>query len=448
MLDAADLRRLLQRGTDIDVVAATEPWARDFGRVLRRKPRVVVRARQEADVRHCLAVAHTAGLRVTFRGAGHSCRGQALSQGGILIENFTETADVELLRDGRVAVSTRSRWREVERALNAAGRAVPVLTDFQDLSVGGTLAVGGHGFHSIARGLQVDHVERARLLLPDGTARWASPTEEPELFRFALAGLGQLAFVERVVLATVERRPFTTLHVATHESLPALAASLAWLLDWRGEWPAQFNAVLYQDQVMAFWGAEHESAEAAGRRDRPQWVERLPAAVESRHPHYRQMTHEQTVDWLATFPAHRRLWADYVLDHAGLCRFVEVLEGLRARDAFAGCLEVVHVLAVRRPRGRPTFAFEAPGPPTDGLKFAVGLYTMVPENRPAALARVTDALRACLDACLESGGRPYLYGWCELDEAARRRVYGADWTRFLELRAAGDPKGVLGPPKV
>lgn len=446
MSDAQELARLIREGVRGDVSLDGEPWARDFGRVLHRVPRIVVRAQREDDVAHCFAVAAATGARVTFRGAGHTCHGQSLSDGGIVIENFVDRADLTPLDETNVEVATRSSWRRLEAALNERGRAVPVLTDYQELSVGGTLSVGGCGFHAITRGLQIDHVARARLILPDGTRLWCSPREHAELFRFALAGLGQIGFLERVVMDTVERKPFTCLYVCSYETLGELLRSLVWMLDWRGEWPSQFNAVLYQGAVMAFYGLEHANATDAGAHGKPEFLDRLPAPTEFQHTNYRSMTHEQTVDWLAAFPSHRRLWVDYVLDYEGACRFVELLEELRARDAFAGCLEVVHLFVIRRPAGRPRFAFEGPAGP--GPWFSVGFYTMVPETDPRLTEVVRGALRQCLDRVLALGGRPYLYGWYELDEAARRHLYGADWTRFLELRAVLDPRGVLGPPKV
>jgi FAD/FMN-containing dehydrogenase len=446
-MDARALEALLRKDLAGTVSLDGEPVSRDFGRVLHHVPKVVVRPADEADIAHCFRVAASAGVPVVFRGAGHTCAGQALSDGGILIESFVDRAEVTPVDDTHVEVTARSSWRRVESALNERGRAVPVLTDYQDLAVGGTLSVGGCGFHSISRGLQVDHVARARVLLPDGTAAWCSPEENAELFRFALAGLGQVGYVSRVVLATVPHNAFTSLWVCSYESLGALLGSLEWMLTWGGEWPSELNAVAYQGQVMAFYGLGHADATAAGAHGEPAFVERLPGPVAFQHTNYRTMTYEQTVDWLGTFPDHEHLWADYVFDYDGARRFVELVETLRARDAFGGCLEVVHLYVIRRPRRRTVFAFEGPGA-RDGLTLSVGFYTMLPPGDAGARARVRAALAECLARCVALGGRPYLYGWYELDEATRRGLYGDDWTRFLALRARHDPHGVLGPPKI
>ena len=87
-----------------------EAVSRDFGRVLHRVPKVVVRPETEDDVAHCFRVAAAAGVSVVFRGAAHSCHGQALSDQGILIENFIDRAEVTPLDETHVELTTRSSW--------------------------------------------------------------------------------------------------------------------------------------------------------------------------------------------------------------------------------------------------------------------------------------------------------------------------------------------------
>ncbi len=440
------LQTRLARGVRGDVAPPEARFGRDFGGVRRGLPAVVVQCRGEEDVAHCFRVAAELGVPVGFRGAGHSCHGQSLCEGGILVESFRDEAAIEWLADGRFVTEAISSWRQVEAALNAAGRAAPVLTDYQSLSVGGTLSVGGKGFHSVGRGLQVDHVRRARLVLPDGRILWCSRDEEPELFRFALAGLGQLGYLARVEMSSVPWRWFTSLYVTAHDDLPALVRSLAWTTTWTGLWPTQFNAVLYQGQVMAFWGLEHADAEEAGAHGPPGFLEALPAATEFQHRNYRAMTHEQTVEWLSAFPDHWKVWADYVLEYRALGAFVELLETLRAEGAFGDCLEVVHLLAVRREANALSFALGAAPAGACGPLWSVGLYAMVPHGDVAALSGVCEAYARCLERCMDLGGRPYLYGWAEMDEAMCRRLYGTDWSRREALRREVDPAGILRDP--
>jgi FAD/FMN-containing dehydrogenase len=232
----------------------------DFGGVRRQSPKFLIDRETEADIVTTFATARSADLPVTIRGAGHSCRGQSLSDGGILLRNYVEDAELTFLENGLIEISSRSRWRDVERQLNQAGRQMPILTDYLDMSVGGTLSVGGMGLNSIVHGFQVDNVVRLRLIRPDGTALWCSTTDNAELFRFALAGLGQVGMIERVVMQTVPFQPYTHTLKRNHRSvtemlqfIPELAATNSGV--------EHFNGYISFDEVASEYGYFSDRAE-------------------------------------------------------------------------------------------------------------------------------------------------------------------------------------------
>src|SRR5258708_7611805 len=113
MSDAQDLKARLEKGVAGEISLDGETVSRDFGRVLHHVPKVVVRPAGEDDVAHCFRVAADTGAPVVFRGAGHTCRGQALSDGGILIESFVDRAEMTMLDETHVELTTRSSWRRV-----------------------------------------------------------------------------------------------------------------------------------------------------------------------------------------------------------------------------------------------------------------------------------------------------------------------------------------------
>ena len=95
---------------------------------------------------------------------------------------------------------------------------------------------------------------------------------------------------------------------------------------------------------------------------------------------------------------------------------------------------------------RRRFALEASGGVSGSMKVGVGLYSMVPPQKPAALAAVRSAHRACLELCADLEGRPYLYGWHELDDGLRQRFYGSSLASLAALKARVDPGGILPSP--
>ena len=421
----------------------------DFGGVVRRTPRVVVRPLHEQDVFHCFSVAKENGVTVSFRGAGHSCHGQTLSDGGILIQNFSDSAEFQLLDDYQVEVSAKSRWHELEKGLNAQGRSAPVVTDYLDLSVGGTLSVGGYGIDSIAHGAQVDQVTRLRLLLPDGTARWCSTQENSDLFRFSLAGLGQMGFIDKVVTGTAPYRRFTRLYQYSYKNLVEFLDSLDWLqgcTESEGS-PSHFCALIGHGQILSEFGFLHSDKKEAEGRLNTIVSDDLPApSFQGLHEDYRLALHRSLAGYIDSDRDAYRVWADYAFDYPNFRRFLLYVAALRFKGVFGSCLDRIYILACRRPENPTPFPFEVCGALPPPIKFGVGLYNTVPQADRRALDQVTEAMRICLDKCLELEGRPYLYGWHELDAARMQKLYGPDYDRFWELKRQYDPNNIIQSP--
>jgi FAD/FMN-containing dehydrogenase len=441
----ADLIASLRAGVGGAVsrsAAELAAYSHDFGGQERRAPLAVVRAGCEEDVAHTLRVARAYRVPVGVRGAGHSCGGQSTCAGGVLIVNRAEVPQLRLLGDDRVEVSARTTWAQLEVALNGRGRSAPVLTNHLETTVGGTLATGGYGPRSIIHGAQVDQVERLRLIRPDGTAVWCSAAEHPELFRLSLTGFGQIGVIESAVLRTVPRRPLLRVQVNEYRSLPELLGAIAWTADWSEPSPDHFCAELEGGQVRSLCGS------GFGRR--------FDALASPVPPPLRAMSggRERIVKTLvvapptpgetAHDPRYRHLWADYCLDLDGLRAFVRFVDtGLRD-GRLARNLSRIYLLCLRRRSGGPEWPFDvrAIGGPGRNL-YGIGLYYRVDRADRAGVDACQAALRSALETCLELGGRPYLYGWHELDRDSKRKLYGRDYDRLLELRRQLDPHGLL-----
>jgi FAD/FMN-containing dehydrogenase len=80
------------------------------------------------------------------------------------------------------------------------------------------------------------------------------------------------------------------------------------------------------------------------------------------------------------------------------------------------------------------------------MSFGIGLYTMIPERDRPLAGRVAETMSRCLDRCRDLGGRPYRYGWHQIDGAMERALYGSAVDRLAEIRGVIDPDGVLRQP--
>lgn len=80
----------------------------------------------------------------------------------------------------------------------------PVLTDYIELSVGGTLAVGGVGGTSHRYGVQVDNVMELWVVTGAGNLETCSRFQNSVLFKAVLAGLGQCGIIVRATIRLIK----------------------------------------------------------------------------------------------------------------------------------------------------------------------------------------------------------------------------------------------------
>lgn len=402
-----------------------EALCTDFGGVKHARPKAVQSAcSREADPGALIATAGLCGDQMTLRGAGHSCNGQTVTN-GVLLENFRphEAAGphIEDAGDGCVEIPAFLSWHAVERELNTRGRAAPVLTDYLHLSVGGTLSVGGLGLNSVEYGLQADQVRRIRLIDGQGTARWCSPKEHPELFRFALGGLGQVGLIDRAILRTVPYRRFAHLHRVHHPSAAEMARFAVRLTAEPNV--DHYNAYIDRDQLYSEIGWFHTEEISRCRTPGCTIIPDLPFAL-----------HERRARWIAAFPGHVRIWTDYVLPPDRFGAFIDTIDATRRKPPLSGSLKAMYVLLIRRPTGFTHFAFIPAA--HDPIMLGLGVYIMVDQRDALTIVQTRQALRSLLELCCELGGRPYLYGMNSLDGTLLKHLYGSDLDQLAALRRA------------
>jgi len=179
--------------------AARTAAADDFGHIVERKPTGVLVAASPDDLVATIRWARSRGSRFAARGQGHSTFGRSQVRRGIV-------ADMSRLRrvgpvDGdRVVVEAGAKWSEVLAVTLAHGMSPPVLPDYLELSVGGTLTVGGVGGTSVRLGVQSDHVLELDVVTGDGERVSCSPSRNRELFDAVRAGLGQVAVIVQATI--------------------------------------------------------------------------------------------------------------------------------------------------------------------------------------------------------------------------------------------------------
>lgn len=180
----ANLRgRLLQPG-DPDYGEARKV----YNAMIDKKPRLIARCADVADVIHCVNFAREHHLLVAIRGGGHNGAGLGTCDDGLVI-------DLSPIKYTRVDPTARTvtvgggcTWGDVDHATHAFGMATPSGI-ISTTGVGGLTLGGGIGHLTRKCGLSIDNLISADVVLADGSFVMANAQENPDLF-WALRGGG------------------------------------------------------------------------------------------------------------------------------------------------------------------------------------------------------------------------------------------------------------------
>jgi FAD/FMN-containing dehydrogenase len=153
-----------------------------------RKPGLIVRCAGADDAVAAVRFARDHGLLVSVRGGGHNIAGNALCDGGLVID-FSHMKAVRVDEAAQSArVEPGATLADVDRETLAYGLAVPTGINATTGIAGLTLG-GGFGWITRKFGLTIDNLLSADVVTADGELKRASPAENADLF-WALRGGG------------------------------------------------------------------------------------------------------------------------------------------------------------------------------------------------------------------------------------------------------------------
>ncbi|MCP5200691.1 MAG: FAD-binding oxidoreductase [Gammaproteobacteria bacterium] len=166
-----------------------------------RRPDLIVRAANQADVVRTLAFARDQQRRVAVRGGGHSWCASAVRAGGVMLDLGRFNSLSIDPSAGTALVGPTVRGTEFLRALVPHGLMFPVAY-CPTVPLGGFLLNGGNGLNYNRWGSACSHVLAIDLVLADGRELTVSNEVEPDLFWAARgAGPGFFAVATRFHVA-------------------------------------------------------------------------------------------------------------------------------------------------------------------------------------------------------------------------------------------------------
>jgi cytokinin dehydrogenase len=173
------------------------------------------------------------GLKVAAaRGIGdsHSTQGQSQVEAGLVID-MSALSTIHHIGATSAWVDAGVRWKKLLEATVPLGKSPPTLTDFIELSIGGTLSVGGIGGQTYRSGLQVDNVLELDVVTGRGDLVRCSPFLHRTLFDSVRAGLGQFGIIVRARVRLVPVPPSVRVYTALYHDLATFLADQTWLID-------------------------------------------------------------------------------------------------------------------------------------------------------------------------------------------------------------------------
>jgi FAD binding domain/Berberine and berberine like len=165
-----------------------------YNAMIDRRPRLIIRCANVADVRSAVNFARTQNVTVAVRGGGHSGAGLGVCDDGVVI-------DLSLMKGVRVDPSTNTVRAEpgctqadLNHAAQGFGLAVPAGI-ISTTGIAGLTLGGGTGYLTRKYGLALDNLLEADLVLSDGTFVTANDQAYSDLFWAIRGGGGNFGII-------------------------------------------------------------------------------------------------------------------------------------------------------------------------------------------------------------------------------------------------------------
>ncbi len=211
------------RGTLIDAGSPNYDEARTiWNAMIDRRPGLIVRCCGAADAMSAVRFARKHGVMVAVRSGGHNIAGNAICDGGLVI-------DLSQMKSVRVDPAAKRAWVEpgatlgdLDKETQAFGLAVPTGINSTTGIAGLTLG-GGFGWITRKFGLTIDNLISADVVTAEGNRLQASATENADLFWALRGGGGNFGIVTAFVFELHKLAPQVLTGLVVHSLADATA---------------------------------------------------------------------------------------------------------------------------------------------------------------------------------------------------------------------------------
>lgn len=427
--------------------------ATDFGRIAARRPHAVVCPTTTEEVAQVVKFAARNSLAVGTRGSGHSQSGQSLS--GQIVLAMTSLNQIKQVGSDTVRVQAGIKWRALVEHLAPQRLAPPVLTNNLDVTVGGTLSMGGLGVSSWRNGTQADNCLEFEVVTGTGEIVRCSADQNRDLFDAVRCGAGQFGVITEAVLKVRRYSPRFRSFYLLYDDLQALLGDLKTVMgdgrfDYLESWcvpcPQGFMKVGGQRRPFAQWFfplhvtdelEEGESpAGATGKLVGLQFYKHVLTEDGEMAEFFTRLDTLFALWKHGGFWDHTHPWMECVLPWETTATYItQALASLPPQSLAGGHIllwpargTASKVPLFMRPQGEFMMGF--------------GILPAVPSQ---FVNEVLPRLNLASQACTMMGGKRYLSGWINFDLAAWQTHFGNQWQTVVAAKRKFDPHGILNP---
>jgi len=415
-----------------------------YNAMIDKRPAIVVRCADVADVIAAVEFAREHEYETAVRSGGHNGPGLALVDDGLVVD-LSRMNGVRVDPDAKTArVEPGCTWGDVDHATHAFGLAT-VSGVISTTGVGGLTLGGGHGYLTRQYGLTVDNLLGADVVLADGRLVHASEDENADLFWGLRGGGGNFGVVTSFEF---ELHPVETVTGGPmFWPIDALEPTMRWYREWLPRLPREVSVTYVVHEVSGDpFPPEIHGEKVCGlmwfstgsQADLDPLLQEAREVADPLFEHVGPMPYpavQSLFDGIYP-PGDQWYWkGDF---------FAELTdEAIAVHDrygAFSTSKSLVHLYPVDGAAGDV-------GPEETPWNHRDAVWSMViagVDPDPANVGAITDWAREYWEALHpHSAGAAYVNFMMEEGAERIRATYGDDYDRLREVKAAYDPDNVF-----
>jgi hypothetical protein len=165
-----------------------------WNKMIDKKPALIAQCREVEDVIQAVRFARENDLLVSVRGGGHNVAGNAMNDGGMVID-LSRMRSVWVDPENKTAkIQGGATWADVDRETQVFGLACTGGV-VSETGVGGLTLNGGFSWFRRKAGMSIDNLTGADMVLADGRYVHVSENENSDLFWAIRGGGGNFGIV-------------------------------------------------------------------------------------------------------------------------------------------------------------------------------------------------------------------------------------------------------------